>query len=1752
MKYIYTTAAVIFLFFLHIPFNSIFAQGQLVADGNVHEIKYQGKNYLDLKIPADLDLLQYNQLTFVLKGADGGRRKIPFICTEAGGEGAKVTATFELGESGDVLIPGSTVRFIVGGQGESVRSGEADGAGGGGGTGLLYKSPDVEGNGTCEDFVVDGGGLQALPTASPNWSNRNSCWVILAVAGAGGGAYAPGGCAQAGTGKGGEQGESGSDGKGLSGGSGGTGGSAGQNAWGGGGGGYKLKYWDKDSKHGQGGGLFGGNGASAQTFDVSAGGWGYGGGGSGKQTAGTGGGGGGFSGGGGGDLYEAGGGGGSFVNSAAYSSHKKGGGSDKTPNNGWITYEFSNNADLVDAPVARCKDIVVGVEGSDFAHVTPDLADDGSYDPEGRALTFGLYTTCDVDEDNCTVYYGDDFGYGCGLVGETVTLQLAVSNGLKESTCQFLVEIEEGNPVPVICPENIVVNADPATCSRVLNEDLLVEDLGTCNGILENSIVTPSGNTDNINTFKGNVISGEFEMGVTTIYYTVKRESDDQSTSCSFTVRINDGSSPELNCPANITMDLPSGECSRTISQGLEAEWIDNCSTVLSHTIVIEEDDDDGGDGLSTDPPSLPGLLSSYEFESGTTRVTYLLQDDNGFHDQCSFTVSLVDNEAPTARCFPDIIYQLDDPPANLIDEIDNGSYDNCNIVSRTLNRSFDFDCNNVGARRSVTLTVKDAQGNEDECYANILVRDQVGPIAKCHQGLGLSLRDNGTAVLPISLIDNGSYDACGIASRSLSKTSFTCADIGPQTVTLFLIDNNGNTSQCDAQISVNDGISPKAICRDISVSVNAEGEAVIGTSDINNDSYDNCGIRSMSLDKNTFDCNDIGTENTVTLTVTDHNGTTGSCIAKVTVEDNVAPNALCQDVSIQLDANGEGSISAAAVNKASYDACGIAGLSLNKDHFTSADLGDNTVTLTVTDVHGNVNSCNATVRVEDNVGPEALCRNVVVQLDEDGSGSTTAEEVDNGSNDAGGIASLVLDRSSFSCNDVGDHTVTLTATDNNGNSSTCTATVTVEDKLPPVITCQDITVQLKADGSFRIPSANFIRTNVITSQSDNCAFGTVVRIFGGASFSCADVGTPLTRSIIVFDVNGNPSNKCFFNITAQDVTPPEARCKDITLALDENGLVDFIPSMLDDGSSDNCELALQKYTIRSLSCADIGSFTSTFTVKDLAGNTSSCSAMVTVVDNRPPIPHNASLPTFNMECSVSLATPIAIDNCAGIIQGTTDDPTSFTEQGTYTVNWMYDDGNGNVATQTQTVIVSDVSKPMPYEASLPAIIGECSASVSSFPLAFDNCEGLIILGYTTDPLYYSEQGTYTITWTYDDGNGNTSTQLQTVIVDDVTAPLPDMASLPTITGECSASVLEAPTATDNCEGIITGTTNDPLTYTEQGTHTITWTFDDSNGNIETQTQTVIVDDVTAPVPDQYAGLPVYLPSIEGECEVSVDVAPTATDNCAGTITGTTTDPLYYDEPGTYWIRWTYDDGNGNLAGQLQKVSVQDHTAPIALCKNTTIQIDENGQATLLPTMIDNGSFDECSPISMQVGLLSGDFGPEGLPLAEIPFNCSVLGEKEVYLLITDAAGMQSRCEALVSIEANGNCEEEGTSNPGETPTPPSPGPSPFPGRFGWNLQQSAESLAQDQTKLQAFPTPFQANLTIRFSLSQTAKTSIEIINQHGRRVRSLLSAEMEAGEHQLEWNGTDLSGMQLPSGLYLLQLRTGKEVINKKILLQR
>jgi hypothetical protein len=112
--------------------------------------------------------------------------------------------------------------------------------------------------------------------------------------------------------------------------------------------------------------------------------------------------------------------------------------------------------------------------------------------------------------------------------------------------------------------------------------------------------------------------------------------------------------------------------------------------------------------------------------------------------------------------------------------------------------------------------------------------------------------------------------------------------------------------------------------------------------------------IASYQLDITSFDCSDIGSPVTVTLTVTDVNGNDASNTAVVTVIDVLPPVVVTQDITVQLNADGTATITAEMIDDGSSDNCEIDTYELDITSFTCADVGENTVTLTVTDIHGN------------------------------------------------------------------------------------------------------------------------------------------------------------------------------------------------------------------------------------------------------------------------------------------------------------------------------------------------------------------------------------------------------------------------------------------------------------------------------------------------------------------------------------------------------------------------------------------------------------------------------------------------------------------------------------------------------------------------------------------------------------------------------------------------------------------------------
>ena len=100
-----------------------------------------------------------------------------------------------------------------------------------------------------------------------------------------------------------------------------------------------------------------------------------------------------------------------------------------------------------------------------------------------------------------------------------------------------------------------------------------------------------------------------------------------------------------------------------------------------------------------------------------------------------------------------------------------------------------------------------------------------------------------------------------------------------------------------------------------------------------------------------------------------------------------------------------------------------------------------------------------------------------------------------------------------------------------------------------------------------------------------------------------------------------------------------------------------------------------------------------------------------------------------------------------------------------------------------------------------------------------------------------------------------------------------------------------------------------------------------------------------------------------------------------------------------------------------------------------------------------------------------------------------------------------------------------------------------------WNASLTKqEPLVPLLNNLQVYPNPFTITTTIDFQLSDPGPASLTVFNLQGQALKKLMQTNLPAGEHQFNWDGRDDSGQRLPAGIYLLQLKSGKKVVVKKV----
>jgi hypothetical protein len=490
-------------------------------------------------------------------------------------------------------------------------------------------------------------------------------------------------------------------------------------------------------------------------------------------------------------------------------------------------------------------------------------------------------------------------------------------------------------------------------------------------------------------------------------------------------------------------------------------------------------------------------------------------------------------------------------------------------------------------------------------------------------------------------------------------------------------------------------------------------------------------------------------------LAVTDGTGCVQNYTTSIITTDAIPPVVATQSVVVFLDENGTASVTADQFDAGSSDNCGIASIGVDTESFDCTHLGDQTVTITVTDLNGNESTGTATVTVADDLAPVLTCPdNLTVSACNTTVEFELPEIADNCAIDLAQLE-LTAGLASGSVFPLGVTTQTFVYTDAAGNTGECSFEITLVEQLEGSFTVNSASCASLCDGSISVSLSGGVQPyNIFWSNGETgetisglCAgmYSASVTDAGGCETSMdIEITEPAPLELVVlnienpvcesdltgailadaaggtapysfawsngettggitgiaagtYELTGTDANGCSLSltieVTATDSEAPVLALQNATVSLGANGSVTLDPALFDAGSTDNCGIANWTVSPASFGCADLGGHTVNLTATDGNGNAVSGTATVTVVDNIAPVltcPANVVAGFCNL--TVTFVAPQVQDNCAvnpANLQLTAGLPSgSIFPAGITTQTYSYTDASGNAATCSFTVSV--------------------------------------------------------------------------------------------------------------------------------------------------------------------------------------------------------------------------------------------------------------------------------------------------------------------------------------------------------------------------------------------------------------------------------------------------------------------------------
>ncbi len=465
--------------------------------------------------------------------------------------------------------------------------------------------------------------------------------------------------------------------------------------------------------------------------------------------------------------------------------------------------------------------------------------------------------------------------------------------------------------------------------------------------------------------------------------------------------------------------------------------------------------------------------------------------------------------------------------PSDVLDTASDNCTDLADLVF-TLSKT-SFTCADAG-NTSVTLTARDACGNENSCNATVTVStpsctitlNEDGNCGNMNMGTATVLIAGGRAPYTI-LWDSGEMTATAtMLGGTVAGTEHT----------VMVTDASGCTTSCTVTIRGEDPCcTPVATC-DLS------NETVTGCSisdlpspytdytDVFNVT-EACGFTPvLRLESQSSATGEVCTAPGIQVDrnyILSIDGTdVAACMHTISIIDDENPVVICSDIEVDLMDDGTVSISNGDIIMSMTDNCTAEGdldVDLSVSSFDCSNVGDNTVTVTITDQCGNEHSCDATVTVNGLDAPNAGDDGSTVLCNAEYPGTRDLQSLLSGAPMSGGLwvetsttpsgVSLLLpSQANFTAIPAGSYTYRYSVTNACGASDNADLTVEVED-------CFDLALRKTISTSGSISSGDNIEFEIeVFNQGDVDAYDVVVRDYLTGlplTFSAADNTSVLT-----------------------------------------------------------------------------------------------------------------------------------------------------------------------------------------------------------------------------------------------------------------------------------------------------------------------------------------------------------------------------------------------------------------------------------------------------------------------------------------------------------------------------------------------------------------------------------------------------------------------------------------------------------------